>query len=302
MNVSFNPSCGGAEHRSRVYQGEVLLLPANGAILDLVEHARSMVEAAFAPFDPRHAHLKLPVEQTVAILARLKPAFIHNQTTKELLRRILLASGCNPDRTYQDVPRLRVAYPAEYLTTGIAYAHHPHRDTWYSAPPCQLNWWMPIYEFTPDQAMAFHPQYWKVAIRNTSREFNYYRWNAEGRKNAAQHVKGDTRVQPHAEESLDLESDIRFIVPPGGMILFSAAHLHSTVRNTTSAARWSIDFRTVDIDDLRARRGAEIVDSWCSGTSVRDFVRMSDFAAMPTSIVNMHEDSDVTEGVAVFRP
>jgi hypothetical protein len=86
------------------------------------------------------------------------------------------------------------------------------------------------------------------------------------------------------------------------MILFSAAHLHSTVRNTTSAARWSIDFRTVDINDLRARRGAEIVDSCCSGTSVRDFVRMSDFAAMPTSIVNMYEDSEVTEGVAVFRP
>jgi hypothetical protein len=29
---------------------------------------------------------------------------------------------------------MRSATAHEYLTTGIAYAFHPHRDTWYSAP------------------------------------------------------------------------------------------------------------------------------------------------------------------------
>jgi len=182
MDVSFNPSYSDAERRQRIYRGEVLVLPPRPSSLALVEHARSMITAAFAPRDPRRAHQNLTAEQTIEILARLKPAFIHHAVTKRLLQRTLLDFGCDPDQTYQDVPRLRAAYPADYLTTGIAYAHHPHRDTWYSAPACQLNWWMPLYNFDADRGMAFHPHYWDRAIRNTSRDFNYYRWNAEGRK------------------------------------------------------------------------------------------------------------------------
>jgi hypothetical protein len=39
-----------------------------------------------------------------------------------------------------DMPRLRSSTSDNYLTTGIAYEWHPHRDTWYSAPQCQINW------------------------------------------------------------------------------------------------------------------------------------------------------------------
>jgi hypothetical protein len=300
VDVSFNPSYSDAERRRRLYTGEIFIMAPRPASLALAEHARRMIEAAFAPLDPRHAHEELAVEKTVEILARLKPAFIHHEVTKGLLRQLLIEFGCDRDHTFQDVPRLRAAYPANYLTTGIAYAHHPHRDTWYSAPACQSNWWMPIYDFGADQGMSFHPQYWCRNLKNSSRDFNYYRWNADGRRNAAQHVKSDTRIQPHAEEPVEMEPDVRFVVPVGGIILFSGAHLHSTVRNLTPDARWSIDFRTIDIDDLRDRRGAENVDSACTGTSVRDFVRVSDFAPMPEPIVTSYETADVREGVAVF--
>lgn len=302
MDVSFDPSYGDEERRRRVYQGEILILAPRPTSLALVEHARRMIAAAVAPHDPQSAHQDLAVEQTVDILARLKPAFIHHPATKHLLQQTLLDFGCDRDRTYQDVPRLRAAYPAEYLTTGIAYANHPHRDTWYAAPACQFNWWMPIYDFDANQGMAFHPRYWSRTTRNTSRDFNYYRWNADGRKNAAQHIKSDTRVQPHAEEPIELEPEVRFVVPAGGIILFSAAHLHSTVRNLTSMTRWSIDFRTVNVDDLARHRGADNADSASTGTSIRDFQRVADFSAMPEAIIAMHENADVADGVAVFTP
>ena len=67
--------------------------------------------------------------------------------------------GCDPERTYFDVPRLRTSTSNDYLTTGIAFAFHPHRDTWYSAPFSQINWWIPIYPVVADNVMAFHPQY-----------------------------------------------------------------------------------------------------------------------------------------------
>ena len=62
------------------------------------------------------------------------------------------------------VRRMRSSTSDGYLTTGIAYAWHPHRDTWYSAPQCQINWWMPIYEIVSENAMAFHPRYFGEAV------------------------------------------------------------------------------------------------------------------------------------------
>ncbi|MFO1080297.1 MAG: hypothetical protein U1E23_06710 [Reyranellaceae bacterium] len=302
MNVLFAPACSDLERRRALYDGDLLILPPSPGTLDLAAFARSLIEEAFAPWSPPHAHEHLPVQEAVDVLVKLKPHFIHHPRTKGLLQRVLLEHGCDPDTTYQDVPRLRVAYPKDYLTTGIAYAHHPHRDTWYSAPSCQLNWWMPLWDFEARQGMAFHPSYWNRAIDNDSAGFDYYRWNAEGRRNAGQHVGKDTRRQPHALETLALDDALRFVVPTGGIILFSADQLHSTVPNETALARWSIDFRTVDLDDVAARRGAPARDAACTGTSLRDFRRVRDLAAMPEDVVAALDTGTPEQGAAVYRP
>ncbi len=155
-----------------------------------------MIEAAFSGLDPRKAQYEMPVEDYVAVVAPLKPRFIHNDTTKRLIRDIVQHFACDLDRTYQDVPRLRMVTSDAYLTSGVGYAHHMHRDTWYAAPQMQLNWWLPIYDFECESAMAFHPRYWTIPVKNGSAEFNYYEWNAVGRASAASQIKSDTRKQP----------------------------------------------------------------------------------------------------------
>ena len=107
--------------------------------------ARELIQEAFGSIDPLKAHEQISIEECAAILAKLKPQFIHHPQSKEYIQGILSELGCDPSQTYFDVPRMRSAYPSDYLTSGIAYAFHPHRDTWYSAPFCQLNWWMPIF-------------------------------------------------------------------------------------------------------------------------------------------------------------
>ena len=72
----------------------------------------------------------------------------------ELLRDL----GADMEKTYFDVPRMRVATSGGYLNAGVAYVLHPHRDIWYSSPPCQLNWWLPVYPFESESSFAFHPQ------------------------------------------------------------------------------------------------------------------------------------------------
>ena len=59
------------------------------------------------------------------------------------------------------------------------------------APFSQINWWLPVYEFSPDNGMAFHPQFWDSAVPNTSDTYNYYEWNRTSRRNAASHIKAD---------------------------------------------------------------------------------------------------------------
>jgi hypothetical protein len=231
----------------------------------------------------------VPVEEFAALLAELKPKFIHHPTSKERIRELLGYHGCNLDRTYFDVPRLRTSTSDDYLTAGISYAFHPHRDTWYSAPFSQLNWWIPIYPVVPENVMAFHPQYWSNPVRNGSRRYNYYEWNQTSRQTAAQHIKTDTRDQPKPEESVQLEPHVRVVPEVGGVMLFSGNQLHSTVPNTSGRTRFSIDFRTVNIDDVVSHREAPNVDSECTGTSLRDFLRASDFERIPEDVALAYE-------------
>jgi len=71
----------------------------------MVRLAREMARDAFAPMDPESAQFSLPVEKYVAILADLKPRFIHHPRCKELLPQILGDLGCDLTKTYFDVPR-----------------------------------------------------------------------------------------------------------------------------------------------------------------------------------------------------
>jgi ectoine hydroxylase-related dioxygenase (phytanoyl-CoA dioxygenase family) len=197
---------------------------------------------------------------------------------------------------------MRTATSDNYLTSGIAYAFHPHRDTWYSAAPCQLNWWFPIYEVEPDNVMAFHPRYWDQGIKNSSSCYNYYQWNASSRQSAAQHIQKDTRIQPKAEEPMEIEPQIRLVAQPGGVMVFSAAQMHSTVPNTSGKTRFSIDFRTVHYDDAAHQRGAVNVDSECTGTALRDFLRMTDLERVPDEVASLYDVEGATDGLLIYQP
>jgi hypothetical protein len=277
------------ERRTRLYAGDIFILPPTDGTRALIGLARQMLKKAFAPHDPRKIHRKKTAEEVATILGELKPRFIHHPDCKEIISQIMREHGVDRDKLYFDVPRLRSAYPSYFLSAGIAYAFHPHRDTWYSAPMCQLNWWIPIYPLEPDNAMGFYPRYFDEAVKNNSEIYNYYEWNAKNRATAARHVKSDTREQPKAQQELEPVT-VRYLPPPGGIIVFSGAQLHETVPNTTDVARYSIDFRTVHYDDLMQRRGARNVDSRCTGTTMRDYLRASDLSHLPEETVALYDD------------
>jgi hypothetical protein len=290
LNILFDSKLNENARRQEIYQGSVIVNSPSPSSLKLCRLAQELVEEAFRPLDPLRVHETLSPEKCTEILSVLKPKFIHHQRAKEYIQEMLAEAGCSLEKTYFDVPRLRTAFPGDYLKSGIAYAFHPHRDTWYSAPFCQINWWMPAYELNSENCMALHPHYFDRAITNGSREYNYHKWNQESRFNAAQHVKGDTRVQPHAEEPIEIDPQVRMVCPVGGAYLFSAAQLHSTVPNTSRVTRYSIDFRTVHLDDVMTQAGARNLDAACTGTTMGDYLRATDFSRLPKEALTLYRD------------
>lgn len=275
--------------RRGFYSGDLYTFSSTSGSAGLCALARELGEQAFAPYDPQLAQESLPVDEYVSILAALKPGFIHHPMAKSLIASMLSELGCDLEKTYFDVPRLRTMAHGEYLKAGLALQFHPHRDTWFSAPHQQINWWLPVYEVEAENCMAFHPRYFDYPVRNSSADYDYEEWNRTGRKQAGQIVKTETRKQPRPEEPLDLTSEIRVVTPVGGVLGFSAAHLHATVPNTTDRTRFSIDFRTVNIDDLAGGIGAINIDSLCSGTTMRDYLRASDLEPLPEEIVELYD-------------
>ncbi len=300
-SIFFDSPLSDEQRRNALYQGQLFVYSASASAQALVDHARELTEEAFGDLDPMTAQYELPVEEFAGILTDLKPRFIHDPKSKQHLQAILRELGCDLERTFFDVPRMRTSTSDDYLTSGISYAFHPHRDTWYSAAQCQLNWWLPIYEVVPENVMAFHSRYWNEPIKNGSSGFNYYEWNT-ARKTAGKLIKKDTRKQPKPEEPVELDPQVRVVTPPGGLMIFSAAHLHSTVPNSSGRTRFSIDFRTVNLDDLEARNGAPNVDSECTGTSLRDFLRGTDLAPLPDELVNSFDDETHERGDLVYQP
>jgi hypothetical protein len=299
----FDTHLGDQERLARLYAGDLFVYSPRPSTLALTGLARQLIEEAFAPLDPQTAQEALPVEKFVEIVGPLKPRFIHHPRTQELLRELLADLGCDLEKTYFDVPRMRVATSGGYLTAGVAYVLHPHRDIWYSSPPAQLNWWLPVYPFESESSFAFHPRYWNEAVPNSSGEYNHYEWNKTGRANASKEVKADTRKQPKPTGALDLEPEVRVVCPPGGLILFSGAHLHSTVPNSSGRSRFSIDFRTAHLDALETQGGAPSLDRACTGTTLFELRRASDLAPVPEEVIRLYDPDppEDREGL-VFKP
>ncbi|MFL6143610.1 MAG: hypothetical protein ACJ72N_17330 [Labedaea sp.] len=280
--------------RGQLFRGQVFVYSATEVSTQLVDFARELVVDAFGKRDPETAQYDLPVEEFAAVLADLKPRFIHHPRCKELIPALLEEFGCALDRTYFDVPRLRTSTSNDYLTSGISYAFHPHRDCWYSAPFCQVNWWIPVFDVVPENVMAFHPRYFDQPVRNGSARYDYAEWNRTSRQDAATHIKTDTREQPKPEQPIELEPQVRVVPQRGGVMFFSGAQLHSTVPNTSGKTRFSIDFRTVHLDDVRERNGAPNVDARCTGTTLRDFVRATDLQPVPEELARAYESEALT--------
>ena len=285
------------KRRENLYKGQIYLYTPRQSVMKLVTLARTMIEDAFGGRNPELAQHEMEVGAFEALLMKLKPQFVNSHEGKLIVKEILADMGCDVDKTYFDLPRMRTSTSDNYLTTGIAYSFDAHRDTWFSGPLNQVNWWFPIYDVAPENTMVFYPDYFSKHVRNGSFGYNCHEWNRISRLVSKGEIKEDTRKRPLPLEAIDDTNEMIIIPPVGSLIVFSGTHLHASIPNHSGKTRYSIDFRTVDLDDTRSHIGSENIDNYCSGTIMRDFIHPTTYDLLPQDIILSYE-----EGTPVVEP
>ena len=274
MTVIIDPDVTTDDLRQQLYAGNLVILTRLQSLHDFVEYTREELTELFKPHDPEHVHEHIAPADMAGILGTWKPHFIHSERSRKLVRAIIREAGFPAEQTHYDLPKPRTSFPVGHLTTGVAFAFPWHRDVWYSAPAQQINWWLPIFPLRDDNAMSFDLASFDQAVPNTSDGFDYYENNAS-RLTTATQVGRERQARPGA---VDHQPDQELVIlpAPGEVLLFSGAHLHASTPNTSGRARFSVDFRTVYVPDLMAGRGAPLVDVYCTGTAIRDFINVAD--------------------------
>ena len=274
MNITIDPKASAEEMRQHLYAGNLIILTRLRALEDFVDYTREQLAELFSPYNPEHVHEHVEPAEMAKILGGWKPRFIHSGTSKKLVRAIIEEAGFAAELTHYDLPKPRTSFPQGHLTTGVAFAFPWHRDTWYSAPAQQINWWLPIFPVREDNAMSFDPASFARAVPNSSDAFDYYQNNAS-RLTTAKQVTREQQARPAALNHTP-EQQLVIMPAPGQVLLFAGTQLHLSIPNTSGLARYSVDFRTVDVPDLLAGRGAPLVDVHCTGTAIRDFINVAD--------------------------
>ena len=242
-----------------VYGGGLLVFKNVEPMARFCEFTDGLIRAALGTSDPVMAQFELDPEAYSERIGGLQKRYPKDKTVKELFWEALEYVGAIIDKTLWDRISLR-AFPhsEELLENGLGRLG-VHRDTWGSNIYAQTNWWAPIYPLTTGRTIAFYPSYWSYPIGNTSAD-----WSLEKVRAARQAGDRSVSLVPELVEPVDPSAEVRVVIEPGDLLCFSGAHLHVGVPNSTGVARFSIETRTVDREDVAMGAGAPNIDGAAS--------------------------------------
>ena len=272
-----------------LYRGEVFHLPANAASLALVDRARAELSGAVSaalgegvPFDVRQAHALLSPDAFFAAMGVVRRRIYLEPEGHELVRDVVASLGFDLASLAFDPARLRVIAHRGHENPAAAPVYTAHRDVWYGHPPSLVTWWLPLDDLAEEETFVFYPDSFARAVPNDSEVFDYAEWVRQGwsLKIGWQDPESSKKARyPGVVGAIEPGPAEGFSCRRGDVLLFSGGHFHGTRPQATGRTRYSLDFRTVDLDDARVGRGAPNVDDRSRGSALPDYVQGARLAA-----------------------
>jgi len=257
-----------------IYGGDILVFTRVPPLVEFCAVTDRLIRAEFGELDPPRAQFALERDEYVARIESLQKQYRAHLPARSLFFAALAHVGVDMSRAYWDWLQLRVLPHGDAHASRRTARLDVHRDTWSSNVYAQTNWWTPIYPITAGRTIAFYPAYWTGKLQNTSASWDLedIRMRQKGGASAAASVP----VVPAPSEPVDTTAELRIALEPGDLLCFSGAHLHAGVPNHTGVARFSVEVRTVDADDVARGRGVPNVDGAAPRVALEWFRRVED--------------------------
>ena len=270
-----------AQRGDLIYGGDILVFTRVPPLAELCALTDQLIRAEFGELDPVRAQFALERDEYVARVESLQKQYRKHLAARDLFFAALAHLGVDISRTCWDWLQLRVLPHGEAHASRRTARLDFHRDTWASNVYAQTNWWTPIYPITAGRTISFYPVYWSSGLENTSGGWDLEEIRARQGGGAAP-TSGP--VVPEPSEPVDTGAELRVVLEPGDLLCFSGAHLHAGVPNHTGVARFSVEVRTVNVDDAASGRGAPNVDGAAPRVAFDWFRRVEDGTPLPQII------------------
>lgn len=241
--------------RHEIFAGEIFETGAP-SLNKLISHAMHMIENGFFGMDVETAHREMSAADYRVRVVALRKAFNEDSGIRHLVAKLIEEWGANPDDAYFDTLKLRIAPPSndqlEFPLAPLA----AHRDTWGSNLYEQINIWAPLKPVSADNTVAVWPFLFDNYVPNDSKT-----WSLEElRVRRAIGDLGDYPMLPTSSTNHDFGTAKRLMPEIGQAAIFSGAHLHASVPNTTDCARLNFELRIVFLSDIQSGKAAPNVD------------------------------------------
>jgi len=275
--IRTDPPADNAEVRRALYAGTVFRLAPTPTSTRLVAEALALLEAELADVGPiREAQFRLSNDEFFRRMGRLRKKLYTEPRYHQAVRDLVTECGFDARRTAFDPIRLRVVMHRGHENPRAAPVYYAHRDTWYANPQAQITWWVPLHDLAEAETFLFYPDYFAAPVPNNSEEFDYDDWmrNGSDLKIGWQDPDaGTTANYPGFGGGARPERVVSFACRAAEVVLFAGAHFHQTRHNETGRTRFSLDVRTVHLDDRARGVGAPNVDNRSTGSAARDYVQ-----------------------------
>jgi hypothetical protein len=266
------------EFRTRIYSGEIFLLPATVSRTNLTVRLLQILNEQIKTVGGiTNAQAELSSEQIIARHNNIKKILLTNFEMEPLLFAVLEELNFDLSHIAYDPIKMRIALHRGHLNPVTKRSNSLHRDTWYANPSCQINFWMPLVSVNRTNAFHFYEECFERNLPNTSEQFDYDQWmQTTGWQNSS---GAGFFPEIHDACTSELGKKTFFSAEPGQLLIFSAAHLHKTTANDSGFPRFSVDFRVVDVEDLKKGIGARDVDNRSTGSALNGYRRPHQFSS-----------------------
>jgi hypothetical protein len=276
IDVLDRPPSDNAALRREIYSGAVVRLAPTNASQRLATDVLGAIEAELAGDGGiRAAQFRMDDAAFFESVGRLRRLIYTGFPYHQMLRRLVASCGFDPGRTAFDPIRLRVVAHRGFENPRAAPIYHAHRDTWYAHPQALITWWVPLHDLSEEETFVFFPDEFRRPVPNDSERFDYDAWTRAGTglKIGWQNRDDGLRATyPGLLGEPPRSRTVGFSCRLGEVLLFSGAQFHQTRHNTSGQTRFSLDFRTVNLDDHAQRLGAPNVDNRSTGSALRDYI------------------------------